>query len=124
LRLGDHKHERRLIGHAVVDRDHGAIGYREDLLAEAVVLLDRLAVAVEESVVLDLGPVDRERFTRLDADAVYRDAFIPVHVRLAASGGRKPAIPPKGRPDHDGWLAIAGACWCVNLRAADHQSKL
>src|SRR6516162_11453720 len=100
LRLGDHKNERRLIGHAVMDRDHGAIGDRENVLAEAVVLLDALAVAVEKSVVLDLGPVDRESFTRLDADAVYRDTFVPVDVGLAASGGRKPAIPLKGGPDH------------------------
>ena len=86
-----------------MDRDHGAIGNRKDILAEAVVLLDPLAVAVEESFVLDLGPVDRERFARLDADAVYRDTFIPVDVGLAASGGRKPAIPLKG-----GLITMAG----------------
>src|SRR5215471_2388685 len=124
LRLGDHKDERRLIGHAVVDRDHGAVGDREDVLAEAVVLLDPLAVAVEESVVLDLGPVDREGFTRLDADTVYCDTFVPVDVGLAASGGREPAISLKGRPDHYGWRAVDGDFWCVNLQAADHQSKL
>jgi hypothetical protein len=41
-----------------VDRDHGAIGDREDVLAEAIVLLDPLAVAAKDSIVLDLGPVD------------------------------------------------------------------
>ena len=59
-----------------------------------MVLLDPLAVALEESVVLDLGPVDREGLTRLDADAVDRDPFVPVDVGLAASAGREPAIPP------------------------------
>ena len=45
-------------------------------------------------------------------------------VGLAASGGREPTIPLKGRPDHYGWLAVDGDFWCVNLQAADHQSKL
>src|SRR3974377_1874800 len=108
LRLGDHKVERRLIGHAVVDRDDGAIGDREDVFAEAVVLLDALAVPLEEPVVPDLGPVDRKGLTRLDADAIDRDTFVPVDVGLAASGGREPAIPLKGRPDHYGWVAVDG----------------
>jgi hypothetical protein len=43
-----------------VDRDHDAISDRENVLAEAVELLDLLAVAVEESVVLDPAPVDRK----------------------------------------------------------------
>ena len=79
-----------------MDRDDGAIGDREDVLAEAIVLLDPLAVPVKDSVVLDLGPVDREGFTCLDADAVDRDTFVPVDVGLAASGGGEPAVPLRG----------------------------
>ena len=85
-RLRRHQDERRLIGHAVVDRDHGSIGDREHVLAEAIILLDRLAVAVEDSVISDLDQVDREGFSRRDADAVNRDTFVPVNVGLAASG--------------------------------------
>src|SRR5262249_21139414 len=51
-----------------MDRHHGAIGDREDVLAEAIVLLDPAAVAVEDSVVLDSGPVDGEGLGSLDAD--------------------------------------------------------
>ena len=87
-------------------------------------MLDPLTVAVKESVVLDLGPVDCEGLGGLDADAVYRDTKVSVDVGLAASGGREPALPPKGRPDHHGRLAVDGDFWCVNLQAADHQSKL
>ena len=77
-----------------MDVDHDAIGDREDVLAEAIVLLDPFTVAVEESVVLDLRPVDGEGLGGLDADAVYRDTKVSVDVGLAASGGREPA-PPK-----------------------------
>src|SRR6516225_3249673 len=124
LRLGDHKDERRLIGHAVVDRDHGAIGDREDVLAETIVLLDPLAVVVEDSVVLDSGPVDGEGLGSLDADTVYRYTKVSVDVGLAATASREPALPLKGRPDHHGPLAVDGDFWCVNLPAADQQSKL
>jgi hypothetical protein len=76
-----------------VDRDHGAVGDREDVRAEAIVLLDPVAIAIEESVVLDLGPVDGEGLGGLDADAVYRDTKVSVDVGLAASGGsRLPTI--------------------------------
>ena len=71
-----------------MDRGHGAIGDREDVLAEAIVLLDPLAVAVEDSVVLDLGPVDGEGLGSLDADTVYRYTKVSVDVGLAASAGR------------------------------------
>jgi hypothetical protein len=81
-------------------------------------------MSVEEPDVLGLGPVDRERFTRLDADAVYCHTFLPVDVGLAASGSCEPATPLQGRSDHDGRLAIEGHLWCVNLQAADHQSNL
>src|ERR1700751_4865898 len=84
LRLGGHQDERRLIRHAVVDRDDPPIRDREDVLAEAVELLDLLAVAVEESIALDPAPVDGEGFTRFDAGAVARDTFVPMDVGLAA----------------------------------------
>jgi hypothetical protein len=107
-----------------VDRDHSAIGDREDVLTEAIVLLDLLAVAVEDSVVLDPDPVDRESFTGLDTDAVYRDTFVPVDVGLSASAGREPATPLEGRPDDDSWLAVDGDFGRVNLQAADYRSEL
>ena len=106
LRLGDHQDGRRLIGHAVVDVDHGAIGDREDVLAEAILLLDPLAVAVEESVVLNLGPVDGEGLGGLDADAVYRDTKVSVEVGLAASGGRVIAPNPCSYPETDLYARI------------------
>jgi hypothetical protein len=64
-----------------MDRDHGAIGDREDVLAKAIVLLDPLAIAVEDSVVLDLGPVDGEGLGSLDAELVS-------YSRLSAPSGR------------------------------------
>ena len=77
-----------------MDRDDGAIGNREDVLAEAVVLLDPFAVALEDFLfVLDLGPVNREGFGSLDADAVYRYTKISVDVGLAASACGEPALP-------------------------------
>jgi hypothetical protein len=100
-----------------VDVDHGAIGDGEDVLAEAVVLLDPLTVAVEESVVVDLGPVDGEGLGGLDADAVYRDAKVSVEVGLAASGGREPALPLRG-----GLIAMAG--WRLMATSGASTSRL
>jgi hypothetical protein len=116
LRLRNHQDERRLIGHAVVDRDHGSIGDCEHVLAKAVILLYRLAVAVEDSVMSDLDQVYREGFSRYDAGAVNRDAFVPVNVGLAASGAREPAVPPDRRPDHDRGLMVDGDFGRINLR--------
>jgi hypothetical protein len=36
----------------------------------------------------------------------------------------QPAFPLKGRPNHQGRLAVDGDFWCIHLQAADHQSKL
>jgi hypothetical protein len=120
LRFRDHRLERRLVRHAVVGRDHCPIGDREDVLSEGIVLLDLLAVAVINLVVLDPGPVDGEGFTSLDAAAVYGDSKISVDVRLAATAAREPAVPPKGWLDHDGRAAVDRDFRAVNLEAADH----
>ncbi len=69
----DHRLERCLIGHAVLDRCDGPVGGREDIRSRGQILLDLLAVAVEDPAVFDPGPVDREGFGGLDAAAVYRD---------------------------------------------------
>src|SRR5262249_17808663 len=119
-----HRHVRSRLWLAVLDRDYGSIGDREDILSEGIVLLDFAAVAIEDSVVLDLGPVDGEGLGGLDADAVYRDMTVAVDVGLRATAARVPALPLEGRPDRHGRLAVDGDVWCVNPQAADHQSKL
>jgi hypothetical protein len=64
----------------------------------ACLLLDPLTVAVEDSVVLHLDPVDGEGFGSLDADTVYRYTKISVNVGLEASAGGEPALPLEGPP--------------------------
>ena len=103
-----------------MDRNHAAVGDRENILAEAVVLLGPLAVAVKNPLVLDLDPVYRKGFAGLDTDAVDCDAFVPVDVRLAASARGEPATPLDGRPDHECGLSIDSDFWRVNLQAADY----
>ena len=123
-RLRRHKDEGRLIGHAAVDGDHGSIGDREHVLAEAIKLLDRLAVSVEESVALDLAPINGEGFGGLNAGPIDRDAFVSMDIGLAAAAGDEPAIPRKRRSNDNGWLAVDHHLWTIDLRAINHSLVL
>src|SRR5436190_94920 len=108
LRFRDHCLVRGCLRLAVLDRNDGSIGDREHVLLEGVVLLVLAAVAIEDSAVLDLGPVDSEGFGSLDAKAVYGDTKIAVKVGLAASAGNEPAISLYRWPEHHGRLAGDG----------------
>ena len=101
-----------------MDIDHGAIGNREDVLAEAIVLLDPLAVAVEESVILDLGPVDGEGLGGLDADAVYRDTKVSVDVGLQQAVVASQPFPLRG-----GLITMAGWRLMATSGASSPPSK-
>ena len=105
-RLQDHGDKRRRIGRVVVDRDHSSIGDREDVLAEAVELLGRLAIAaVIESVAFDLAPIDGEGFGGLNAGSIDSDALVSVDIGLAANTlSDEPAIPANG-----GRMTMAGS---------------
>ena len=104
--------------------DHSSIGDREDVLAEAIEELDRLAITIEESVAFDLAPIDGEGFGGLDAGPIDRDAFVSVDVGLAAGAGDEPAIPGKRRPDDNGWLVIDGNLGTIDLGAINHRLVL
>jgi hypothetical protein len=110
----------------VVDRDHGAVRHREDVVVgEAVVVLDpvAVAVAVEEPDVLAFA-----QSTANVSPVSMRTPSIATRSSLRTLGLQQAAVasqPPRFRgADHDGRLAIDGHLWCVNLQAADHQSKL
>jgi hypothetical protein len=81
------------------------------------------AVAIEDSALLDLGPVDSEGFGSLDAKAVYGDTKIAVEVGLAASAGDEPAIALYRWLQRHGRLAGDGDVWCVNLQVVVHGGK-
>ena len=87
-------------------------------------LLDFAAVSVEDSVVLDLCPIDSEGFSGLDPDAIDSDAKIPVDAGLAATDAHEPTFPPYGWLDLDCPLAVDRDIRCVNLSDGDHWGEL
>ena len=103
LRFRDHRLVRRLVGHAVVDRDDRAIGDREDVLSESIVLL---ALLPSPSKILSF--LTRAQSMAKVSAVSMRSPSMAIRRSLWTLGLQQPLVTSQPFPARGGLITMAG----------------